>query len=101
LVQQAIAHSPKVDGSPSREQRFGGLRGGWALMNLRKWQTHDYEFVPGVTLTVLLNHHPYLRIGGSAAVHGRLTKIVGCDESSCFGGRLGGHYVRIIIPGTA
>lgn len=62
LVQQAIAHSPSdAEGPAFRELRFGGLRGGWALLNRREWRTHNYELVPGVVLTVVLNRHPYLR----------------------------------------
>jgi pimeloyl-ACP methyl ester carboxylesterase len=102
LVGQTIEHLPRdSDESSFRELRFGGLRGGWALLNRHEWRAHNYEFVPGVALTVSLVRPRYLRIGGSAAVNGRLTRIVGCEESSCFGGRLGGHQVRIIIPGTA
>lgn len=102
LVQQAIARSPsRGDTLQFRDLRFGGLRGGWALMNRREWRTRDYEFVPGVAVTLVFNRHGYLRISGSAAVHGTLTQIVGCEESSCFGGRLGGRHVRVIIPGTA
>ncbi len=102
LVQQAVARSRgESDTSSFRELRFGGLRGGWALLNRREWRAHDYELVPGVAVTVALNRHGYLRIAGSAAVHGRLTHIVDCDESSCFGGQLGGHHVRVIIPGSA
>lgn len=102
FVGETIERSPRDSGGSSlRELRFGGLRGGWALLNRREWRAHDYELVPGVALTVSLTRPRYLRISGSAAVHGRLTRIVTCDESSCFSGRLGRHHVHIIIPGTA
>jgi hypothetical protein len=81
--------------------RFGGLRGGWARLDRHDWRLHDYEWVPGVTLSLHFRPHPALRIGGAAAVHGVLSHIESCGESSCFVGRLGGRRVDVIIPGTA
>ncbi|MGB2710383.1 MAG: hypothetical protein WBC33_02620 [Conexibacter sp.] len=49
-------------------------------------------------------HHPqrpWLLIGGSAAVHARLGRTGTCGESLCFVGRLAGHRVRVLLPGSA
>jgi pimeloyl-ACP methyl ester carboxylesterase len=100
FIQQAIL-GPQGDTSLAGTLRFGGLRGGWALLDRRNWRLHDYETVPGVTLSLTFRPRPRLRIGGSAAVHGVLTRIAGCGESACFAGRLGGWPVHVIIPGSA
>ena len=85
-------------------QVLGGLRAGTLRFDRHGIALRGYVYVPGVTLTGrFLNEHEnrsFLRIGGRAAVHGRL-HVRNCGESSCFVGRLGGHRVSVRVPGSA
>ena len=95
IVQQASARGWE-------QARFGGLRAGFAVFRRGVMRAHGYEYVPGVAVTLVYGGRgSFLRIGGSAAVHGRLGAVRNCGESACFTGRLAGHRVQVTIPGTA
>lgn len=78
--------------------RFGGLRGGTAVLTRRGVRLRGFSFVPGVTLsgTVALRllatgrgHAARLHVGGRAAAHGTVRL-----SAQGFSGRLGGQNLR-------
>lgn len=82
LIEQMISGSP---------QAFGGLRAGSAALGRAGVHLHGYAYVPGVTLTGLLHGKTFsLRVGGSAAPHGRLT-----FSAKGIRGVLGGRSVQV------
>jgi len=79
--------------------RFGGLRGGTAVLTHRGVRLRRFSFVPGVTLsgTVPLRllatgrgRAARLRVGGKAAAHGTVRL-----SAKGFSGRLGGRSLRV------
>ncbi len=82
---------------------LGGLRGGSIDYANKALRLRDYSYVPGVEVTARIfdddEQRSWLRVGGSAAVHGTL-RLRGCEESNCFYGTLGGERVRIRLPGS-
>jgi pimeloyl-ACP methyl ester carboxylesterase len=83
-------------------RRYGGLHGGFVRITKDGFRLRRYSYIPGVTLTGVYGDKGALRIGGSAAVHGRLRlSDRSCGESACFVGRLGGRLVHVTIPGSA
>lgn len=72
--------------------RVGGLRSGWARLSRGNLEFHDYSFVPGVTVSgALRSETADLRIGGSAAAHGRLR----LGARHMLVGTLGGRRVHL------
>jgi pimeloyl-ACP methyl ester carboxylesterase len=81
--------------------RFGGLRGGRALVVHGGVRLSSLSYVPGVTLSgsvpasALLSKGTgvvELRVGGSAAAHGRL-RLTGGRAT----GTLGGHHIHVTL----
>lgn len=71
----------------------GGLRAGWVQYKAGTYTFHAYSFVPGVTVSGTLTSGSIdLRIGGSAAAHGRLHR----GAHGALAGTLGGHHVHIL-----
>jgi pimeloyl-ACP methyl ester carboxylesterase len=85
--------------------RFGGLRSGFGVFSGDRLVLHEYSYVPGVTVSMEIGEHrTVLRIGGRAAVHGRLTRMENCgdgSEESCFVGKIQGRTVKIGTLGGA
>jgi pimeloyl-ACP methyl ester carboxylesterase len=78
--------------------RSGGLRAGWVQYTAGTYTFHGYSFVPGVTISGTLTSGGIdLRVGGSAAAHGRLRR--GAHDALV--GTLGGHHVHILPSAKA
>lgn len=79
--------------SSLRSLQSGGLRAGWVRFKEGAYTFHGYSFVPGVTVSgTLTSGAADLRVGGSAAAHGRLRN----GTHGALVGTLGGHHVHIL-----
>jgi pimeloyl-ACP methyl ester carboxylesterase len=86
--------------------RFGGLRGGYAVLGATGVRLSGLSFIPGVSASgfipgaLLLSSRgasATLTVGGRTAAHGRLHFSSGNRVS----GRLGGHRLRVTLARTA
>lgn len=92
LLQLAGLESLRVSSIQS-----GGLRAGWVQYKAGTYTFHGYSFVPGVTISgTLMSGGIDLRVGGSAAAHGRLRR----GAKGALAGTLGGHHVHILPTAT-
>ncbi len=81
--------------SSLRSPESGGLRAGWVQFKEGAYTFHGYSFVPGVTIfgDGAPSGSANLRVGGSAAAHGRLHHGA---HRALVTGTLGGHHVHIL-----